>query len=252
MMKTMSRFKSAVTKSLAASLMLAPIFSTAASMGVPVRIHAVNYSDQEFKYVVVDPNDSSNIVGGESISGFGTGGSICCYILAEKWHERSKVKIAFKLIESTQSDRNLPEDETVVLVEIPQYGEPQDLWVLRDARGSLSIIISKFRPDHPKWPGKFKGWPVPSLAYQRESADIAIEKRKNYIDLFKKLSDEMRSDPDKTAKRMWEISEEYDRASIVGYAGYKDKNYQKFLIRKYTNAFEASKKMLKQMQADRP
>jgi hypothetical protein len=35
-----------------------------------------------------------------------------------------------------------------------------ELWVLRGADGSMSVVSSDFQPDHPNWPGRVKDWPV--------------------------------------------------------------------------------------------
>ena len=97
-MKPLNRFKVAVIKTLAAGLLLMPVYSASATDDVAVSIHAVNYSNQEFEYSIHDPKDKLNQGGGESISRFGAGGSMCCYSLPRKWRPDLKVKIDFKLI----------------------------------------------------------------------------------------------------------------------------------------------------------
>jgi hypothetical protein len=251
-MTAMIFFKSALINALTASLFLMPVVSASASDDVAVSIHAVNYSDQEFEYSVHDPKEKSNSGGGESIGRFGAGGTMCCYSLPRKWRPEMKVKIDFTVYFPRLADGTLPKTFSSALADIPQYSQPQELWVVRDVEGKMTIVISNFEPDHPKWPGAVKGWPVPSLAYKRDRADIYIRNRKGYIQAFQKLSDGMRDAPDATAKEMWEFAEEYDRESIVGYSGYKDKRYQKFLRDDFDKSLAEDKITLKKLEAARP
>jgi hypothetical protein len=252
MMKTLNRFKATLIKTLAACLLLMPVFFASASDDVAVSIQAVNYSDQEFEYSIHDPKDKANSGGGESIGRFGAGGTMCCYSLPRKWQPDLKVKIDFTVYLPRRPDGTLPKTTDAALADIPQYSQPQELWVVRDVEGKMVIVISNFEPDHPKWPGAVKGWPVPSLAYKRDRADIYIRNRKGYIRSLQKLSDGMVHDPDVTAKGMWELSQEYERESLVGYSGYKDKRYQKFLIDDLNKSLAEDKIILKKLEAARP
>ena len=60
---------------LIAGLLLLPILSAcgrpggAVSSDVPVSVHAVNYSDEEFRYTLKDPQNQLNSGGGEAITG---------------------------------------------------------------------------------------------------------------------------------------------------------------------------------------
>ena len=251
-MKPLNRFKVAVIKTLAAGLLLMPVYSASATDDVAVSIHAVNYSNQEFEYSIHDPKDKLNQGGGESISRFGAGGSMCCYSLPRKWRPDLKVRIDFNVYLPRRPDGILPKTVNSTLVDIPQYQQPQELWVVRDAEGAMVIVMSNFEPDHPKWPWKIKGWPVPSLAYKRERADLYIKLKKDDIRNSQELSDEMRSAPEKTAKRSWEFSMEYDKKSLVGFTGYKDKKFQKFLINDFEKTLAEDKEILKKLQAGRP
>lgn len=251
-MTAMNFFKSALINTLAASVLLMPVVSASAGDDVAVSIHAVNYSDQEFEYSIHDPKDKSNSGGGESIGRFGAGGTMCCYSLPRKWRSDLKVKIDFTVYFPRRPDGTLPKAISSTLADIPQYSQPQEMWVLRDVEGKMTVVISKFEPDHPEWPGQVKGWPVPSLAYLRDRADIHINMSKSYVRVFQELSDEMRDQPEKTAERRWKFAEEYDKDSLKGYSGYKDKKFQKSLIEHFATSLAESKKSLEKLQAARP
>jgi hypothetical protein len=252
MMKTPSCFKSALIKTLTASFLLMSAVSASGSDDVPVSIHAVNYSDQEFEYTVHDPKDKSNNGGGESIGRFGAGGAMCCFSLPRKWRPDMKVKIDFTVYFPRRPDGSWPKTTNSTLADVPQYSQPQELWVVRDVEGKMTIVVSNFEPDHPKWPGAVKGWPVPSIAYQRDRADIYIRNRKGYIRAFEELSEGMRDHPDTTAKEMWEFAEEYDRETLVGYSGYKDKRYQEYLLDRFNKSLAEDRITLRKLEAARP
>ena len=177
---------------------------------------------------------------------------MCCYSLPRKWRPDLKVKIDFTVYLPRRPDGTLPKTTNSTLADIPQYQQPQELWVVRDAEGRVLIVISNVEPDHPKWPWKIKGWPVPSLAYKRERADLYIKLKKEDISNSQELSDEMRNAPEKTAKRRWESSLEFNRSSLEGFSGYKDKRFQKYLIDDFAKTLEEDKKILQELQKARP
>jgi hypothetical protein len=241
-----------LTKLLSAVLLTVPISFVAASTDVPVSIHAVNYSDQEFEYTVHDPKDKSNNGGGESIGRFGAGGTMCCYSLPKKWRPEMKVKIDFNVYHPRLPDGSLPKTTSSTLADIPQYNQPQELWVVRDVEGKMTIVISNFEPDHPKWSGKVKGWPIPSLAYRRERIDIMIETARSNLEAVQNLYSGMKKTPNETAKRLWKFSEEYDQKEIIGYKGYYDKKYQQFLIEDLSKSLIDARLTLKHLEEERP
>lgn len=254
-MKFICNFSSVWKKILASSLLSLSALSACSrteSTDVPVSIHAVNYSDQEFEYSVRDPANQSNVGGGESIGRYAAGGTMCCYTLPKTWRPGMKVEIHYELYFPAQPGENIRTSIESSVIDIPQYVTPQELWVVRDAQGTMSVILSNFQPDHPSWPGNVKGWPIPSLAFQRERADIYIHMSEGLIDALQELSDGMKDAPDKTAKGMWEQNEQYDRKANIGYNGYQDKKYQKFLTDDFHDSLIEEKENLKKLKAARP
>lgn len=257
-MQSICRFNVAWKKVLIAGCLLLPILSAcgrpgrSASADVPVSIHAVNYSDEEFEYFLADPLNESNRGGGEGIGRYAAGGTMCCYSLPKNWHAGLTVKLDYKLYFPNPSGGNIQTSKEAAVIDIPQYVNPEEVWVVRDAKGGMSIVLSNFQPDHSQWPGKVKGWPVPSLAYHRERADIYITNARGAVEAIQELSDDMEKAPAKTAKEMWEFSEKYDREAILGYTGYEDKRYQDFLIKDFRESLARSKDTLKDLEAARP
>lgn len=257
-MQSICTFNIAWKKILIAGLMLLPILSAcgrpgrSASSDVPVSIHAVNYSDEEFEYFLSDPLNESNRGGGEGIGRYAAGGTMCCYSLPKQWRAGLKVKLDYTLYFPNPSGGDIRTSKEAAVIEIPQYVNPEEIWVVRDAKGSMSIVLSNFQPDHSQWPGKLKGWPVPTLEYHRERADIVIATERSGLKAVQSLLQGMRTSPDQTAKRSWEFAEEYDREAIVGYKGYQDKNYQNFLIEDLEKSIKESEVRLKILEAERP
>jgi len=66
-------------------------------------------------------------------------------------------------------------------------GKPGELWVVRQADGSFGVVSSDYQPDHAKWPGAVKGWPVPTLEYKRKSFDVYINVAEGDVILCGKL-----------------------------------------------------------------
>ena len=251
-------FKLALRKMLIASLLLTTMLSACGRTGspvssdVPVSVHAVNYSNEEFQYTLEDPADPSNLGGGEAIGRFAAGGTMCCYSLPKKWRPGMKAKLNFELYFPNPSGGGARKTRNTEMVDIPQYANPEELWLVRDAQGVMSIVLSNVQPDHSQWPGKVKGWPVPTLTYMRERADIVIGSARGGLEAAQSLLDGMRNAPDQTAKEMWEFSEEYDRRAIVGYKSYLDKKYQTFRIEDLTKSVSDSEARLKILEVERP
>lgn len=231
-----------------------PILVACAKPTLPVSIHGVNYSAEVFSYVMVDPDNPKNTGGGELIDPFAAGGTLCCYELPREWHAGMKVTINTTHWLRKLADGSLREVEGRYSVEIPTYpqGKPGELWVLRAADGTMGLVSSDFQPDHPNWPGKFKGWPVPSLAYQRERWDLYINHQMGFIRGLEQLSRELDSDPDSAAKNEWEHSLEYDKKSLKGFDGPADARYRRRLKQEYEQGLKETWAEVKRLQKGRP
>jgi hypothetical protein len=235
-------------------LAVIPLLGGCGKATVPVSIHGVNYTGQTFSYVIEDPANSKNTGGGELIEPFSSGGAMCCFALPSKWRPGIQVRIIGRHWLPKKADGSLPEIVETKVVEVPKYvdGKAGELWVLREANGALSIVSSDYQPNHAKWPGKVKGWPVPSLAYRRVKWNQYIEHEKGAVELNEELLQELRESPVTHAKEAWQHAIKYEPKSIVGFSGPQDKRYHAYLMREYQSALARFKESLRNMQEQRP
>ncbi|WP_426175445.1 phospholipase effector Tle1 domain-containing protein [Massilia sp. TWR1-2-2] len=232
-----------------AILFISPLLA-ACSKPLPVSIHGVNYTVEPFSYVLTDPNDPKNTGGGELIDSYAAGGTMCCYDLPRKWQPGIKVSVRVAHWKGKYEEKSLQQIVSTHLAEVPRYadGKPGELWVLRSADGSIDLVSSDFQPNHPQWPGKVKGWPVPSLSYKRERWDIYIREEQGTVRLYQKLLSEFMESPIFRAKEAWDFSVKNDRKSIEGYSGPDDIKYLEALRRDYENGLVRSKQDLVKLE----
>lgn len=186
-----------------------PAVGICAQDSVPANIHSVNYSDETFRYWLEDPHDNKNRGDGESVSPYSASGIMCCYLLPRRWRSGVLVKI-----HATYSGRKTPDGELVEVadtqtVEIPPYVDDKagEIWVMRAAGGALSIVSSDYQPDDEKWPGKIKGWPVPSVEYRRKRWGLYVREAEANVRVFERLLRDLRENPDSSAESEWKATE---------------------------------------------
>jgi hypothetical protein len=230
------------------------MLSACAKSTVPVSLHGVNYGAETFSYVIVDPENPKNTGGGGLIEPYAAGGTMCCIDLPRKWHAGIKLTIESTHWQETLKDESLHEVNGTHSVEVPQYadGRPGELWVLRAADGAISLVSSDFQPDHPMWPGKVKGWPVPSLTYQREQWDKYIDHQMSFVRALERLADKLRTSPDSAAEEGWAHALQYHRNSLAGYDGPTDTRYREALKRDYETELQQTWAEVKRLQKGRP
>ncbi|MYM87620.1 DUF3304 domain-containing protein [Rugamonas sp. FT82W] len=226
-------------KLLAMAFLIFPAIGMCAKKDVlPVAIHGVNYSGDDFSYIVEDPQDSSNKGGGESVAPYGAGGIMCCYELPRVWSAEIKVKIKAKLwVKNEKGD--FTEIAETKMADLPPYvdGKPGELWVIRAADGTLSVISSDYQPDNPKWPGAVRGWPVPSVAYRRERRALAMKEAEMYLNSSTSALVKLKENPHRTATEYWDLDKKYNAEDVVNFSGPDDAKYIDYLRSK----LEASK-----------
>jgi hypothetical protein len=236
-----------------AILLLAPML-VACSKSLPVSIHGVNYTADPFSYVVTDPDDPKNTGGGELIESYAAGGTMCCYELPRNWRPGIKVSVRSAHWLGKSADNSLREVVTTQLAEVPRYadGKPGELWVLRAANGSIDLVSSDFQPNHPKWPGKVKGWPVPSLEYQRERWDLYVRHEADNVATFEELLKQLAESPDNAALDAWNTDRHHDSKSLLGFTGPDDEAYRKKLKLEYETGLVRSRSQLKRLRESKP
>lgn len=221
---------------------------------VDVNIHAVNYKGDAFSYYVADPARPDSAAGGELIDAFAAGGTTCCFTLPKIWRPGIKVQVLTTHWLPKRSDGSLPEVKETHVVEVPQYPDekPGELWVLRTEGGGVSVISSDVQPDHEKWPGKIKGWPVPSLEYQRERWELLRENKEVFVRNYMHLLDELDKSPRTRAATAWEYARENEPESLKGFSGPDDPKYILALKKDYSEGLERTKKDLDAYTETRP
>jgi hypothetical protein len=235
-------------------LLIAVMLAGCEKPTVDVNIHGVNYKDDAFSYIVADPTRPESAAGGELIDAFAAGGTTCCVTLPRIWRPGIKVQISTTHWLAKLPDNSLPEVKETHVVEVPRYmdGKPGELWVLRTADGSVDLISSDFQPDHEKWPGKVKGWPVPSLEYQRQRWELLKEHKQVFIRTYIELLDELERTPEIATKAAWEHAKEYEPKSLEGFSGPNDPKYALALKREYADGLERSRKDFEAYLETRP
>ncbi|WP_169803254.1 hypothetical protein, partial [Janthinobacterium agaricidamnosum] len=160
------------------------------------------------------------------------------------------------------------------LVEVPRYvdGTPGELWVIRNPDESIAAISSNYQPNHNLWPGPLKGWPVPSLVYQRERWDIYIKQEKGCVANAKEMLNNLQSFPEKEAADTWEdmldtakkYSGNYEIKSPLGeignknrdllkkFSGPKDPEFSNWLKKDYERYLKDCEKKLNDIERSRP
>lgn len=225
------------------------------STTVEVSLHGVNYSGDTFSYSVSDPATPGRpAAGGELIDPFAAGGTMCCATLPLTWRPGLKLQVNVTNWRQEQPDGELVETKEMHLVEVPAYpdGKPGEIWVLRAADGGVSVVSSDFQPDHPAWPGKVKGWPVPSIEYRRERWKIILNHEEGGLRDSLSILEDFKKDPVARAKADWDYYELHNRKRIEGFSGPTDPRYIDFLKKDYEDSLRYSEARVKQVMREKP
>jgi hypothetical protein len=235
-------------------LLSTPLLVACAKPTVNVSVHGVNYSGATFSYYIDDPASPDGGGAGEELEPFAAGGTTCCFGLPKKWRPGIKVKILSTHWLPKQADGRLPSVKNVYVVDVPRYpdGKPGELWVLRATDGSLSVISSDFQPDHPKWPGKVKGWPIPSLEYRRERWELMKAQEEFAVESSSSLLAELNKNPQNHVREAWELAKKYRPMTIKEFSGPDDPRYLVRLKKEYEAELVYSQKALEKLLEGRP
>ena len=229
--------------------------STATSSnGVSVSLHGVNYTGESFQYVVADPKDPSNSGGGEHISPFSAGGTMCCYQLPKRWAPGIQVQVQATHWTEKGPEKKLEEITQVHMVELPRFPDREvgALWVLRTKEGAIELVFSNVRPDHPDWPGRVKGWPEPSLEYRRERWELYRRSAQGSVDLYKSLLSKLEGNPQQQLRESWEYRKKKRDPEISAFTGSDDPAFAAYLKAGYVEGLERSELRLEHILKAKP
>lgn len=227
--------------------------SAKSSKFIAAPIHAVNYTAEEFTYVVTDPADAENSGGGETITAFAAGGTMCCFSLPAVWKPGLKVEVAETVYSPRRADGTLPSVEKKHLLDVPSYqnGQVGALWIVRAPGGTMSVVSSGLQPDHPEWPGKIKGWPVPSDEYQQKILERAIAEEQSTVDLFVRVIEELRTKPERIASESWASEMNTNPVQLTQFNGSSDPAFVEMLIKQFETELALTRLDLEQKMAAR-
>lgn len=210
------------------------LISACEAKQVGVGVHAVNYTEDEITYRIVDPADQENRAGGESINSYGAGGLMCCYSVPAKWRPGIKVELQAEVWLTSQPlgpDGNTKVEKQSVILELPKPvdGKPSELWVIRNPDGKFDLVASNFGPSHPKWSGKIKGWPIASKSYHQKLIRRELAALEDSLRRWKVQQHELANNPATFAKEQWEFDIEHQRNEVATFSGAADLRYIDYL-----------------------
>ncbi|CAN7236687.1 DUF3304 domain-containing protein [Massilia sp. LjRoot122] len=219
-----------------------------------VNLHGVNYSEYTFRFYVVDPADPNAGGWGDLVGPFSAGGITCCATLPKSWRPGMKLEVKTIHWLNKLPDGARQEIHEIHQVEIPRYaiGKPGELWILRESSGKISAVSSDLQPNHPNWPGRIKGWPVPSLEYRREKWAISKKHEEDGVAAAVELLDELERSPAQAAQKIWETEKKYDPKSVEGFAGPHDPRYWSAVKQRIRQGLAQTKQRLQVIVEARP
>lgn len=231
-----------------------PVAGFCAKDTVGVSIHGVNYSAEDFTYIVEDPGNSKNTGGGETIGPFEAGGIMCCYELPVVWRSGIKIRVKQEFESRIEPKTSKLDGSSTEIVELPPYidGKPGELWVVRAADGTLSVVSSDYQPNHPKWPGKVKGWPVASLEYRRYRWDLYVKDARVSIDIAEAALAELDRSPQKIAQESWDLDSKYHPDELKKYNSSSDSKFIERVKFKFREMKRRAEEKVARLQEEKP
>lgn len=217
---------------------------------IPVSVHGVNYSGDAFSYALMDTQDPPKPKAGELIDEYGAGGIVCCYDLPRKWRPGLRLTLSVREDRLDEAGKDVDKDLTV---DVPKYedGKPGEVWVQRFSDATYALVLSDYQPNHPNWPGRIKGWPVPSLDYQRKRWDIEIRSEEGYFDSYRKSLELLDSEPDEEAQRDWDFRVSQFE-NLKKFSGPKDAKFLEMIRKENLEGLKESTARLQKLKEERP
>ncbi len=173
--------------------LLALVLSACSHLGQADELSApltsVNYTDWPFDLVAVaKPETPTNIMAAEGVNAFGASGMMCCVTLPRQWQPGMELVVRTKDGTRAKNSQEWDVEKMPTIqhrVPVPSY-TPRDMgtvWVQLLPGGKVVLVVSRYDPDPPSWPGEVKGWPVPTLEFRRQIWDRDMDlMRKNLED----------------------------------------------------------------------
>jgi hypothetical protein len=221
---------------------------------VSVSVHGVNYSNETFSFSLEDPTDNKGASVGELVDRFAAGGTVCCYDLPKEWQPGIKIKVNSVHWRKETADKKLPEVKQVFVVEVPPYvdGKPGELWVLRQPDGTVNVVSSGYQPNHEKWPGQVKGWPVPSLEYRRERWALYLSIAEHSLKSADTQRRKMDESIDEYARDAWPLIKKYRYREVKEISGPDDPKFHDLLVKENASQLDYLRLQVKRLKDVKP
>jgi len=221
------------------------------TVGLPMV--GVNYTDFDYSMAVYDLANERNRVSSGELTPFSAGGQMCCFDLPRIWRPGLKLKVrSYKGV--SENGEWVRDDIADHEVEVPRYetAELGTLWVLQFADGRVEVLNSSVAPEHPKWAGSVKGWPVSSLAYRTKMWKVYYDQTASSVASLEESLRLMEIDPLSEARESWKFDIRYRPGATKGFSGPEDVGYQKSLKSLYAENLASSKARLAKLNEERP
>lgn len=157
---------------------------------------SVNYTDWPFDLVAVaKPETPTKIMAAEGVDAFGASGMMCCVTLPRQWQPGMELVVRTKDGTRAKSAREWSLEKMPTIqhrVPVPPY-TPRDMgtvWVQLLPGGKVVLVVSRYDPDHPSWPGEVKGWPLPTLEFRRQIWDRDMGLMRKELEDFESAAQE--------------------------------------------------------------
>lgn len=136
-------------------------------------VRSLNYSAREiFSISAERPGEPNSGGGGDALNPYSSGGAICCFSVPSVWRPDIKVVVRYRFY---------PEPEyREALVTLPPYpdGKASQIWLIVHEDETAEAVVSHYGPSREEWPGKVKGYPVPSRAYRQKLWEEKLRREK--------------------------------------------------------------------------
>ncbi len=190
-------------------VLLASLATSGCALGradtVPASVSGVNYTDQDIRYRLFDPKDpKQTVVASEEIGPFAAGGVICCYNVPKTWTPGIQVGVILQSYDNNARDYRPRQNFIVDLPPYDKSGKAGDVWFINYPDGTVGVVSTAYRPNGDEWPGKIKGWPKPSLAFQRELWERDMRLAREALESSQESMTEFDRDPKQYLKKAWD------------------------------------------------
>ncbi|PIF77029.1 uncharacterized protein DUF3304 [Variovorax sp. 54] len=190
-------------------VLLASLAVTGCAIGradtVPASVSGVNYTDQDIHYRLFDPKDpKQTTLASEDIGPFAAGGVICCYEVPKNWTPGIQVGVILQSYDNNARDYRPRQNFIVDLPPYDKSGKAGDVWFINYPDGTVGVVSTAYRPNGDEWPGKIKGWPKPSVAFQRELWERDMRLAQEGLTSSTSSLQRLKNDPKKYLREEWD------------------------------------------------